>query len=216
MSNGLFKNKYRIDSARMDGYDYSQDGLYFVTICTHQKEMFFGNVVDGKMVLNEIGKLADKYWLEISKHFKNVILNEHIVMPNHVHGIVVIDNMTCNNNANAAENTPCRDEACLVSTDADLDNTMIYATNADNELNPTSCKMQKISPKPKSLPVIIGSYKSAVTHGSKIIIPNFTWQSRYYDRIIRNESSYDNIRQYIIENPEKWQRDRNNLANLWM
>jgi putative transposase len=76
--------------------------------------------------------------------------------------------------------------------------------------------MQKISPKPKSLPVIIGSYKSVVTHESKTINPDFTWQSRFYDHIIRNENSYNNIRQYIIENPARWHRDRNNQADLWM
>jgi putative transposase len=141
MTNGLFKNKYRIDSARMNGYDYSHDGVYFVTICTHEKKICFGNVADGKMVLNELGLLADKYWLEIPQHFKNVILNEHIVMPNHVHGIVVIDNgrrdnnTSYNNNVDVAENTPCRDEACLVSTYADMDNTTIYGTRMDNRLN---------------------------------------------------------------------------------
>jgi putative transposase len=222
MPNGLFKNKYRIDSARLEEYDYASDGIYFITICTQEKEIYFGEVIDGKMVLNEIGKLADKYWLEIPQHFENVILNEYVVMPNHVHGIVVIDNdkksgnTAYNNNANAVGDTTCRDEACLVSTYADMDKTPISETNADNGLNPTSRKMQKISPKPKSLSVIVGSYKSAVTHESKIINPNFTWQSRFYDHIIRDENSYDKIRQYIIENPGRWHRDRNKPSDLWM
>ncbi|MCK5211584.1 hypothetical protein KAJ89_02685 [Candidatus Parcubacteria bacterium] len=67
-NNGLFKNKYRIKSARLVGYDYSGDGLYFITICTHNKEMFFGNVKNGKMILNDIGKLAKN----IGRKFRNI------------------------------------------------------------------------------------------------------------------------------------------------
>jgi len=89
----LYRNKYRIKSARKDGYDYTQDGLYFVTICTKDKYMFFGDIVEGKMVLNKLGNIADKLFFEIPNHFPFVRLDEHIIMPNHVHGILKIDNV---------------------------------------------------------------------------------------------------------------------------
>lgn len=88
---GLFKNRYRIDSTRLKGWDYSSNGCYFVTICVKDRRCVFGNVEDGRMVLTEIGCVADKCWVEIPDHFPFVKLYEHIVMPNHVHGIIVID-----------------------------------------------------------------------------------------------------------------------------
>jgi REP element-mobilizing transposase RayT len=88
----LYKNKYRIESARLKGWDYSSNGYYFVTICTKNRECFFGDVVDGKMQLNEIGKIADKELKKTEQIRKNVKLDEYRVMPNHVHGVIVIEN----------------------------------------------------------------------------------------------------------------------------
>ncbi len=90
-----FKNRYRIKSARKLDWDYTNDGWYFVTICTKNMEPFFGNITDGKMNLSEIGKIAKKYWQEIPKHFPFVELNEFIIMPNHIHGIIGINNFNC-------------------------------------------------------------------------------------------------------------------------
>ena len=89
-----FKNKYTIKSTRLEGYDYSQDGMYFVTICTKDREEFFGKIEDGEMVLSKIGKIAEKFWKEIPKHFPFVILDEFVIMPNHVHLIIEIINHT--------------------------------------------------------------------------------------------------------------------------
>jgi putative transposase len=86
-----YKGRYRIDSARLKGYDYSRNGMYFVTICTDEGRWFFGKVVGRRMVFNKVGQMADKYWREIPKHFDGVYLDEYVVMPNHVHGIIVID-----------------------------------------------------------------------------------------------------------------------------
>lgn len=77
-------------SIRLPDYDYSQDGGYFITICTHDRECFFGDIVRGEMVLNDAGNMAKEYWLEIPKHYPNVVLGEFVVMPNHVHGILTI------------------------------------------------------------------------------------------------------------------------------
>ena len=91
MSDDLFKNKYRISSTRLKGWDYSKDGYYFVTICVKKQECLFGRINKDKMICTEIGRIACKYWQEIPEHFPFVRLDEYVVMPNHVHGIVVID-----------------------------------------------------------------------------------------------------------------------------
>ena len=87
----LFKNKYRIESTRLKGYDYSNTGAYFITILTKNCKCYFGQIQNEKMFLNEFGKIVNNYWKEIPKHFPYVILDEYIVMPNHVHGIIILD-----------------------------------------------------------------------------------------------------------------------------
>lgn len=173
--------KYRIPSARHPEWDYASDGEYFVTICTKNRIYHFGDVINEKMILNDIGKIACQFWLEIPKHFSNVILDEWIVMPNHLHGIIVI-------------------------------------CNEIDEIDGEYPQMSKISPKPGSLSVIIGSFKSICkkTINKKYPDINFAWQSRFYDRIIRDEQELYNIHNYIRNNPIKWDQDRNNPENLWM
>jgi putative transposase len=86
----LFNDKYRIESSRLRGFDYSTPGAYFVTICTKNHVCVFGEIAGGKMILNETGKTASKYWHEISDHFPSVALDAFVVMPDHVHGIIRI------------------------------------------------------------------------------------------------------------------------------
>ena len=78
-------------SIRLKGYDYSQAGAYFVTMCTQHRECLFGEIVDGKMRLNEYGQIVQQCWMEIPQHYQNVQLDEYVVMPNHVHGIIIIN-----------------------------------------------------------------------------------------------------------------------------
>jgi REP element-mobilizing transposase RayT len=89
-----FKNKYRIGSKRLQYWDYSWNGYYYITICSKNRECYFGEIQDDKMILNEIGKIAQKYWIEIPIHFNNAKLDEFVIMPNHIHGIIIIDNDT--------------------------------------------------------------------------------------------------------------------------
>ena len=86
-----FQNKYRISSARLQNWDYGSDAAYFVTICTQNREHYFGEIFNGVMQLSEIGEMANKFWLEIPNHFPFVELDEFVVMPNHVHGIIIIN-----------------------------------------------------------------------------------------------------------------------------
>lgn len=95
-----FQNKYRIPSARLQHWNYGWNAPYFVTICTKNRKCFFGNITDGKKELSEIGKIAEKYWLEISNHFPFVKLDTFVVMPNHIHVIIVIDKPNNGDNDN--------------------------------------------------------------------------------------------------------------------
>jgi len=87
-----FRGEYGIETGRLKGWDYGSSGYYFVTICVKDRECVFGNVDDYKMVLSESGEIAEKFWLEIPAHFPFVKLDEFIIMPNHIHRIIIIDN----------------------------------------------------------------------------------------------------------------------------
>lgn len=86
-----FQNKYRIASTRLQHWDYSRNASYSITICTKDKKFYFGDVIDGQMQLSKMGRIAEKYWNEIPRHFPFVKLGEYVIMPNHVHGIMIID-----------------------------------------------------------------------------------------------------------------------------
>src|SRR3989344_7210879 len=92
MDKNLFKNQYRITSARLAGWDYTTDGYYFITICTKNRQCAFGSVVEGVMINNQYGQIIQRYWQEIPMHFPCVTLDQFVVMPNHFHGIVIISN----------------------------------------------------------------------------------------------------------------------------
>jgi len=191
-----YQNKYRIESARKKGYDYSQNGAYFITIVTKNRECFFGNIV-GKdamhrvstMELSEIGKIVWDEWLKTPsiRPDMNLEMVEFIVMPNHIHGIIYI----ADNEFNTLQG---RDAMLRVSTEY----------------------KNKFEPQQKNLSSIIRGFKSAVTIKSREINPNFAWQPRFHDRIIRNENELNRKRKYIRENPAKWYLDRNNGDDLWL
>lgn len=86
-----FRNKYRVPSARLQNWDYGANGTYFITICTKEMQHFFGEVVDKKIILNSVGLLANEYWMEILKQFPYVEFGNFQIMPNHIHGILIID-----------------------------------------------------------------------------------------------------------------------------
>src|SRR5687768_3301385 len=86
-----FKNKYRIASARLASWDYSHPGSYFITICTKKRKHFFGEIINKEMYLNDVGIIADQCWSAIPDHFENTTLGEFTIMPNHIHGIIIIN-----------------------------------------------------------------------------------------------------------------------------
>jgi putative transposase len=183
-----FKNKYRIPSTRLQTWDYSKNGAYFITICTQNREHFFGNIQNGMMQLSEIGKLAERYWLEIPEHFPFVELGNFVVMPNHFHGILIINKI---DDLSLSESVETRQ--CLVSTIKS--NRTIGSSRFQNQGKNT-------------ISSIVGSYKSIVTKMSRQTHSNFAWQSRFHDNIIRNSKSFENIQNYIFENPLNWKNDK--------
>ena len=191
--NEKFRDKYRIPSTRLKNWDYGKNGAYFITICTGNREHFFGEIVtvddENKMQLNEIGKFADQFWAEIPKHFPFVELGNYIVMPNHVHGILIIDK------------TNVVDDVVLVETET-LQCNVSTGNGIKNE------QMAKISPKRGTISTILRSYKSVVTKNAHFIHADFTWQERFHDNIIRNSESFERIQNYIENNVANWKEDK--------
>jgi len=187
----LYLNQQR--SIRLQDYDYSQEGAYFITICTQGKECLFGNIVDGEMVLNDAGGMVQKEWGKLINRFSHIKLDKFVVMPNHFHGIVIIKN--------APVGVP------LVGTQHGL----VYK-NRQREGRPQGYAPTK---KRETIGKIVGTFKSLTTNqyirGVKSKkYPSFEkrfWQHNYHEHIIRNEESWQTVRDYIINNPEKWEDD---------
>ena len=168
-------------SPRMQGYDYSQEGMFFITICTHKKQRAFGFIANALMHLNETGTIALKCWMGIPIHYPNVVLHDFIVMPDHIHGII--------------ELVPDQNFVAVVGVQnfEPLPNEPIQHKHRHHEY-------QKIIP--RSVGSIIRGYKIGVTKwfrenqmGTRI------WQRNYYEHVIRNEKSYQLISKYILNNP---------------
>jgi len=198
--NNYNPNIHHRKSIRLRGYDYSKEGLYFITICTADRKYLFGKIVPvgvqnfeprqsindseitvgvenlrprrQKMILDDAGEIANRCWLMIPEHFPNVFLHEHIVMPNHVHGII------------------------------ELTKSPVGVQNFEPRRN----EYQKIIP--RSIGSIVRGFKIGVTkwfRNNTDIVK--VWQRDYYEHIIRNKHSYGRITDYIIENPNNWEID---------
>ena len=189
-----FKNKYRIASARLQNWDYGSPGLYFITICTKNRECYFGEILETDVVdtpcmaylrANKIGQIAETEWLKTPelRPDMNIELGEFVVMPNHFHGIIIIGENKYNND--------CRDAMHGIST------TTIKTTTKNN-----------FGPQIKNLGSIIRGFKSSVTTFATKNNIVFGWQERFHDHIIRNHDEYLRISNYIINNPANWGKDK--------
>ncbi len=206
MESEKFKNLYRIPSARFKHWDYSDDGWYFVTICVRHHECAFGKIVNDKMVLNDVGNIVQQMWQEIPQHFENVQLDEFIVMPNHVHGIVVIEN---NRNKQQCRNAINKNSGCDV-INQDLGRDAINRVSTSGGI--TGYKNPMLTQ--HSLGKIIRWFKGRATFGIHKYNSDFQWQPRFHDHIIRNDKSLQKIRKYIHFNVEKWQDALENPHNF--
>ena len=187
-------------SIRLKGYDYSQNGAYFITVCAQNRECLFGEIEKGEMILNEYGEIIKFTWFDLTNNNRNVSLDFFVVMPNHVHGIAVIMN---NENPVGAGSKPAPIRTDPVGTGAGLE-------GAGLEPAPTAgC----------GLPEIVRQFKTfSAKRINKLCNTPTThvWQRNFYDHIIRSEDELTRIREYIINNPMKWDLDRNNPENIYM
>ncbi len=181
-----YQNKYRNESARLQLWDYSANAAYFITICTTGREHYFGEIVDSKqMKLSEIGQYAQKCWSDIPSHFPFVILDAFIVMPDHIHGIIIINKQNINGD-------------------------MVVWTQNFASLHFASLSVQiknKFGPQSQNLASIIRGFKIGITKYAKMNKIDFCWQSRYHDHIIRNKIELERIRKYITTNAMNWEND---------
>jgi len=168
-------------SIRLQGYDYAQAGAYFITICTHQREYLFGQIANKEMKLNDVGLVVKQEWEKSAVLRPYIKLGEFVIMPNHFHGIIW---MLDDDGRDTARRVPTRRA-------------------------PTVEQFGK--PVTGSIPTIVRAFKSAVTRQINLIRQTQgapVWQRNYYDHIIRDNKSYEQIAQYILENPAKWETDK--------
>ena len=179
-------------STRLPYYDYSQSGAYFVTLVAHNRACLFGEVCDGAVRLNALGQIVDQMWMEIPDHFPGVSAAEYVVMPNHVHGIIMISNQ----DVNAMHD--------LGGDDETIHRIYVGARHASPLRKPRGVQS-------RSLGAIIGSFKSAVTkkiHQMEACKNVRIWQRNYHERVIRDDREYEEIANYIVANPSNWELDR--------
>ena len=218
-----YQNKYRIPSARAPWWNYDKNGAYYVTICTAGMVNYFWNISPESPVetlhatslpMSEIGQIARQFWLEIPSHFQFVELDEFVIMPNHVHGIIIInrDMSVVDYDLGAIGNHPFAIVEPLHATALPGQPTQPTQPGQPGQsgqpIQTKNLKMAGLSPKTGSLSSVIRSFKSAVTNWCNKNELNFGWQSRFHDHIIRTDAELDRIREYILNNPSNWNIDK--------
>ena len=205
-------NKHHRRSIRLAGYDYSQAGLYFNTICIQKRKCLLANIVGESLVLNEAGKMVEMEWLALSERFPAIRLHEYIVMPNHFHGIIEIVGSPLVGDHQNEKGQP-----------------QGIAPTPPPGTAPTPPPGTAPTSQKKTVGEIMGAFKSITTgkyiegvkkhkcvcsnnktctcNGWKIFDKKL-WQRNYWEHIICNEESYQRISQYILQNPAKWVEDQ--------
>jgi len=186
--------KHRRRAMRLAEYDYRRAGAYFLTICAHDRQCMFGHITGGVMQLNPFGAVVREVWNELTRHYAYIELDAFVVMPNHVHGIIIfvddVDDV-------GAGLKPAHDRAGL------------RPAHTERTLNPT--KPGRI--KRHGLPEIVRAFKSFSARRINEIrlspaVP--VWQRNYYEHVIRDVDSLNRIREYIVNNPARWADDKEN------
>ncbi|MBR2195903.1 MAG: transposase [Salinivirgaceae bacterium] len=180
---------------------------YFVTICTGGREHYFGEVHDGQTQLTAVGECLRAQIENVQNHYPYATIPLYVIMPNHTHLIVVIDG-----DKTPYDRTVCRDAACHVRNDSGANDVTDAArdVNADAARDVPTGKnvhMQNVANRQGWLSVCIGGIKSAVTRFARENGIPFAWQSRYHDRIVRNQNEMNRIAEYIEHNPLVWESD---------
>ncbi len=207
-------------SIRLKGYDYSKEGLYFITICTQNMEHIFGEIIDGKMILNNAGKMINKIYNELEKIFPNIKLHEYIIMPNHFHCIIEIvvvgaDSISARVLSDSISARVLSD-SISARVLSDLHNNSNDKPKTRGDIESETRGDMESPPTITTIPNIIQTFKRYTTIEyikmvKQNILPPFDkriWQRNYYEHIIRNEEIYLKISNYIINNPLNWKEDK--------
>src|SRR6266508_2232857 len=202
MHTDKYKGKYRIASTRLASWDYGRNAAYFITICTHQRLHVFGTVVEGQVDLTPLGQATWDCWYAIPKHFPFVLLDEFVAMPNHVHGIVIIDKPSPNAVETQNIASPRRN---IASPRRNI------ASPRRNIASPRR-NIASFGPQSQNLASIVRGFKIGVTKYARQHQIAFAWQERYHDHIVRDAAECQRIRKYIVENPQKWAADTFNTT----
>ena len=171
-------------SIRLQGYDYSQAGAYYITVCTRDRECLFGVIVNGRMQLSGAGQIIQSVWDDLPQFYEGIELDAFVIMPNHVHGVIVIRAAV-----GAIHESPLRSKpSALVRI---MDRRRMLLSKIIGRFKMVTSKQINIRRRTSGLPV---------------------WQRNYYEHVIRDEESLRRIRQYIVDNPAQWEFDRENPA----
>ncbi|NJK69216.1 MAG: hypothetical protein HC789_09040 [Microcoleus sp. CSU_2_2] len=177
-------------SIRLKGYDYAQPGAYYITICTYQRQCLFGEIVSGVMHFNLISETIQYCWHRLPQNFPFIKLDAFVIMPNHLHGIILItDDYTTNKN-------------------------QLFKQPIVQPVSSSQISTLPKGTESGSLGALVQNFKSIVTRRVNRLTRNYgtIWQDGYYEKIIRDERAYHNIRKYIMENPLKWHDDENYMV----
>ena len=182
----------------MQGYDYSQPGAYFITICTQNRECLFGDIADGEMILNPFGEIVASRWHIMPEQFPHVGVDAFVVMPNHIHGIVII----------GVVGAPLAGALPIPGA--------MNTTDERRHLPPDDRATLAVAP---TVGDIAGAYKSICVLDCLAWINNHErqrrlgklWQRNYWEHVIRDETELNRIREYIYDNPKNWEQDENFL-----
>ena len=192
--------KHHRRSIRLEGYNYKQSGAYFVTIVTQNRICLFGDISDGEMILSDTGRSAEVSWVGLSSRFPTVSLDSFVVMPNHIHGIIIVG-------------------AQFIAPDS----SQFIAPPASMTHNYAGTAQEGAMNRAPTLGEIVRSYKAVSTRLIRQTAnADFAWQRNYYEDVVRSDESLNRIRQYILDNPLRWSIDRENpdasnpeAASLW-
>jgi putative transposase len=192
-------NPHHRRSIRLQDYDYSQAGAYFITICTHEHKCIFGDIVDGKMILSQSGEIVEEWWQKIPLRFPTAELDISCVMPNHFHGILLLQDKHVESYS-GAETAPLRVSGVSSKSRRGLVS------------KPRSLFGQRpLDPQHPTLGQIIAYFKYLTTKQINALdnaAGLHVWQRNYFEHVIRNELDLAEKREYIANNPKKWELDR--------
>lgn len=212
MTGELFKNKYRIESTRLSNWDYSNNGIYFLTICTRDREHMFGKICNSEMILNNYGEIVKLEWERSFEIRKELLCDCYIIMPNHIHAIITVETHGCashNGDGNASH-----DYGEFASHNGDGNaskNEISKETHSRASLRTTPTFQTMPVRSKKSISSFVGQFKSNVTRKINECCETPKQkirQSRFYDHIIRDEKDLNRVREYIATNPFNWGEDQ--------